>query len=199
MTTEETELRREPTTTEKVKNVCIGLGALTGLLLGFFAFIKGEPVAEKTWTTLRDQVNMQSDAINKLHSRVIFLQAHEEGRTAATLQTKVDALQKELDDVKRVALAVKVAPATTRPACTEGQLLDDVGKCRFAPKTAIDKVRKETKRADTAVKAFAEEQKKRRELELKKRDLMQKMLELSKSKSNPALQSLPAKLEDAKN
>ena len=65
------EKRRPLTFSEKVRNILIGLGAASGLILGLVSNCKGEPVAEKTWVTLRTQVNDISGVVNKLTRREI--------------------------------------------------------------------------------------------------------------------------------
>lgn len=195
---------KKPSRWEAWKNFCIGVGALSALLLGAWANLKGEPVAEKTWTTLRDQVNKQTELLNRLHSRVIFLQAHEEGRTAASLQAKVDSLQKELDALRQSTPPPggvgkpAPAPASQPKACAQGFVEDVHGRCRQVTKGIADRLNKEQRRGDAATVALAIERRKRQEAEQRKLELQRKLLEGVKSKVEPTLKSLPAKLEDAK-
>lgn len=84
---------------EKVKNYLIGIGALTGLILGLLAQFKGEPVAEKTWITLRDQVNRQTELINDLYTQLEVLRAVQEARAAVELEHEIEELRKQYDDL----------------------------------------------------------------------------------------------------
>lgn len=186
---------------ERVRNYFIGIGALTGLILGLVAQFKGEPVAEKTWTTLRTQVNEISVAVNKLSRRVVFLQAHEAGRTAAEVQLRLEAVQKERDallaaQAARKAVSTPQAAPTSAGAeqkCGDGHL-PVAGRCQRVPVAVAKKVK-----ADEAalLKKLEEEKKRSLELEARKQQLMKQLKQPAPPVPPPALRSLPKKLEDA--
>ena len=175
---------------EKVRNYCIGIGALSALILGVIANFKGEPIAEKAWETLRDKVNKQTIAIKRLHNRVVYFQAHEEGKNAAELQLKLDALQRKFDSLK----AKKTATQPEAKTCGPGFVLAD-NKCRKASTAVVRRVVKETKAADKAEKKLLEERRKNLELE---RRLQKNTMQQQQSRDPlPNLVPLPKKLDDA--
>jgi hypothetical protein len=185
------EYGRPLTLTEKIKNVCIAIGALSALILGIVANSRGEPVAEKTWETLRDKLNAQSEVLKRLYSRVVYLQAHEEGRHAADLQLKLDALQKKYDDLK-VDKPKKVTVATpTKPECRTG-FIEAGGRCRKATTAIVKRVEKEASAAKAAKKRLVEE--KRRAAKLEKR--VKHLQRQEQKKGIPELSPLPKKLDD---
>jgi hypothetical protein len=94
--------KRPLTRAEKFKNYCIGLGALSALILGLWANLKGEPTAEKAWETSEKQLNKNREAINKLgdglrklHLMFVHLQGQSEGYNNAKLIAKIEKLEKE--------------------------------------------------------------------------------------------------------
>jgi hypothetical protein len=115
--------RKPLTFTEKVKNVCLGLGAMTGLILGVVANVKGEPEAQEAkdkgdeiWKTLKGKVdkqskalNSQSEAIEKLSRRVIFLQAHEAGFNAGKMYAELQAANSEIAKLRNKGRNRKIA------------------------------------------------------------------------------------------
>lgn len=192
--------KREPMTlAEKVKNILIGLGAVSGLILGLVSNCRGEPVADKTWTTLRTQVNDISGVVNKLTRRVVFLQAHEAGRTAAEVQLRLEALQKEAATF-RAALAARGAPpkpspaptaapkASTEQKCSEGHLPAN-GKCQRVPMAVAKRVKED---AAALRQELDVEKRRRQEFEQK-----EKLRQVRSSKPPASLRMLPKKLEDA--
>lgn len=173
----------------KIRNICIGLGALSGLILGLVANCRGEPIAEKTWITLRDQVNKQSALINKLHVRTVFLQAHEEGRTAANLQLQLEDLKKQLEK-----------PARCPTSCAPGFQPSSTGACVPAAKApAIKKAQVEVER-DRAIKALEAERTRTAELTQRKLELTRKLtvIKAKGGSGEPTLKALPKKLDDVK-
>jgi DNA-binding transcriptional regulator YhcF (GntR family) len=185
----------------KLKNYATAIGlvlpALSGLVLGVIANVKGEPVAEKTWETLSKQVNRQSIALKRLHSRMVYFQAHEEGRHSAEIQIKLDALQKQYDalkakaPVKMVKGTGRVVPATQR-ACRQGYVEAD-GKCRRAARAVVQRVVTEAKAAASARKRLIEAKRRTTKLEHRLRQIRQ---EAKDTKALPALRPLPKKLDD---
>lgn len=193
--------RRPPTRAEKFKNYCIGLGALSALLLGIWANVKGEPIAEKTWATLRIQVNALIESVNKLHVRVVSLQAHEEGRTAAEIQLKLDGLQRRYDALvakqgTQTATSAPVpAPAAPRE-CRKGLVRGSDGRCRYVHRTVAAKVQEDKKRAAAARKALEAEKRRRLEAERRRRELMKRLQQAAKPAPKP-MPKLPVKLDEA--
>ncbi len=156
------------------------LGLICGALLGVYAsFVKGEPKADKTWEVLRDQVNQQSEAINKLHLRMVFLQAHQEGHNAATLQLKLDQLQAKYDAMLKHLKApaptpVRVKPAPPVPTAVPAPTLD-------------------------AMKKAMEDERRRMEAERKKGETIRKMMDQQKKGGgDKILQALPPSPDDKK-
>jgi len=190
------EKRKPLTFSEKARNILIGLGAASGLILGLVSNCKGEPVAEKTWTTLRAQVNEISVAVNKLSRRVVFLQAHEAGRTAATVQLKLEALQKE-NDVLRASLEARKAPpkggAAIAEPCAEGHIRMGT-QCQRVPAAVAKRVK--DNEAEFR-KRLEEEKLKRLELERRKQQLMQQLQHPPAPKPPEDLKKLPLKLDEA--
>lgn len=191
--------KRPLTRAEKFKNYCIGLGALTALILGAWANLKGEPRAEKTWETLRDQVNELTETVNKLSKRVIFLQAHESGRTAAEIQLKLDAAEAALAKLKasqptplKVLDKPQVKPAPEKK-CREGYVLAD-NRCRKVPKAVAKKLEQATIAKAEAHRKLLVEKKKRLEEERRRRKLMQ---QLAAPHPPAQMKKLPLKLDEA--
>lgn len=219
---------------EKFKNYCIGIGAMTGLILGLWANLKGEPKAEeakdkatkaestadKTWKTLRDQVNKLAEAQQKLHVRMVHIQAHDEGYRAAKmllqLQDENDALRKK-QPKKLAQLQKKVTPAARlRPKRTAAypSIFDDpppkaakpkpkpcppgwirAGKrCRKAPKALAKAVNEAKADAEKARKAL-EEAKLKAKLEAERRRLVEQKMQAQQTVDIP--KPLPPKLDDA--
>jgi hypothetical protein len=186
---------------EKFKNYGIGIGAMSALLLGIWANVKGEPTAEKTWETLRDQMNNMAETVNKLSKRVIFLQAHESGRTAAEIQLKLDAADKKIASLE-AKLKTSPAPAS-KPAvavlnksqkkCKEGFVLVD-RRCHRAPKAVARKLAQDAAERIKDRRKLLEEKRKRIDAERRKKALMQQI----QSPPPPApLRMLPRKLDEA--
>ena len=199
--------KRPLTRAEKFKNYCFGIGALSALLLGIWANVKGEPVAEKTWETLRTQLNYVSDTANKLQLRMTYFQARQELQTAMEIQQKLDALQKKYDAVTGKApnpiLPKPVMKLTVKPpsACPKGQVRDSAEKCRHVHRAVASKVLKTEKRAEALGKALVLERQKSKDLERGKSDLMRKYIQQSKAPPPPApkpIKALPDKLDEAR-
>jgi hypothetical protein len=200
---EENGKRRPLTQSEKFKNYCLGIAALTALILGLINILKGEPTAEKTWVILRDQTNSLTETVNKLTKQVIFLQAHESGRTAAKLELKLEEAEKKLSRLQSVkpALVSKSSSGSSRPAklskpqkkCKDGSVLAD-GRCRRVHKAVAKKMAQDEVEKVEARRRLLEEKKKRLEAERRKRTLMKQMTEPAPPKPIP---KLPTKLDEA--
>lgn len=188
------ETKRPLTLTEKLRNVCIAIGALSALILGLVANFKGEPVAEKTWNTLREEFNKQSIVLKRLHSRVVYMQAHEEGRHAADIQLKLEALQKKFDTLKADQKKTTASSAPVRgPVICRRGYVEAGGRCQRAPTAVVRRVESETKAAIVAKKRLLEEKRRAAKLEKKIKTLQQQ----EQKRGIPELSPLPKKLDDA--
>ena len=196
------------TQSEQFKNYCVGIAALSALILGLVNIFAGEPKAEKTYDVLKDQLNHVSEQHNKLQLRMTYFQAREELHTAMEIQKKLDALQQKYDAM--VAQSGGTEPSTTPPAaksapkpkpkCRPNQVLGSDDKCRYVPRAVASKVLSTEKRAEGLAKALAEERKKRLELERRKKELMRKYIHQTKAPPAPApkpIKALPDKLDEA--
>jgi hypothetical protein len=183
----------------KFRNYAIGLGSMTALILGVFNYARGEPEAEKTWTTLRKQVNALTRKVNKLGARVVFLQAHEEGRTAGKLEAKLEAAEKKISLLEgshgpRTPPPAS-APTTTmhiRTECKADYVLAG-GRCRKVPRAVAKKIAQDEVEKVSARRRLEEEKRRRIEAERRKKALMKKM---SMPEQKP-LPELPEKLDEA--
>lgn len=192
---------------ERVRNYLIGVGALTGLILGLLSQFRGEPFAEETWKTLRKQVNKQTSTINRLHIRMVAFQATQEARTAFELERKLDALQVKYDALlaKQGGQKAPQSPVSVKPPdpppkkCLAGHILDSTGRCRAVHKAVAAKVHADKKRADTVQKELEDEKLKLLEAERRKMELMRKLHQQTKAgaEEQKPLQLLPAKLDEA--
>jgi hypothetical protein len=195
--------KRPLTRAEKFKNYCIGLGALTALILGVWANLRGEPEAAKTWKTAQKLIQQNRDKLNKLSRRVVYLQAHEEGRTAASIQVKLDALQKKYDALGGGSGGLKpkivqVSRPVSVRACRAGYVTGSDGRCRPVPRAVAKKVASDKKDADAVKAALVAEKRKRAELERRKKELLRRLYQQKKAPPAPKpLPKVPAKLDDA--
>jgi uncharacterized protein with PIN domain len=180
---------------EGFRNYLIGIGATTGLVLGLLAQFKGEPVAEKTWTTLRDQVNKQSEAINKLNIRMETFQAVQEARTSFVLEHELEELQKKYDELSAEQNGSAQPEALPAAGCHPGHVKGADGKCRAVHTSVVTKMRQNEKQAVSARKELEEERRKRMAAESKKQDLVLELL--GRGDGQRPLQALPKSLEDA--
>lgn len=201
-TTDET--KRPLLRSERVRNYLIGLGAASGLILGILSQFKGEPVAEKTWETLRKALNQQATMVNKLQRRMVYFQAWQEARTAFEVQQKLDNLQKKYDALKgskpRAAVLtpapapVAVASKPSPPTCKDGWVHGDDDKCHRVRRSVAARTKTVAKQYAETRRKLVKEQQRRRKAEHRKRELMRKLT----AQSTDDLPALPAKLEDAK-
>lgn len=184
------------TTSEKVRNYLIGIGAMTGLILGMLAQFKGEPVAVKTWDTLRAQVNRQSEAINDLRTEMAVLRAIQDARTTFILESTQLALQNKYDALLAAENVAERVPASAMPACPAGRVHGSDGKCRRVPAPVAAHMAQVKKRAVSDRKELKKERRRRQEVEGSKKDLMRKMLDRDRMEQKP-LEALPASLDEA--
>ena len=184
-------------TSEKVRNYLIGIGALTGLILGLLAQFKGEPVAEKAWSTLREQVNRQSEAINDIHTEMAVLRAIQDARTTFILESELEALQNKYDALlEEEGAAEEVEEGPPQPSCPAGRVRGSDGKCRFVPAPVAAKMKPVKKQVASNRKELEEERRRRQEAEGSKKDLMRKMLDRDRMEQKP-LEALPRSLDEA--
>lgn len=94
---------------EKFKNYCLGIAALTALILGMINIFKGEPTAEQAqsqvaanWKSTVDRVNKLREAVNKMadvqqkYGRwIVACQAKQEGWNAGKLYTQLEEAHKQ--------------------------------------------------------------------------------------------------------
>lgn len=189
------QLAKGLTKSEKIRNYLIGIGALTGLVLGLVAQFKGEPVAEKTWTTLSNAVNDQAKTINKIRARLVYFQAWQEAKTAMDIQQKLEDLQAKYDKLlsKQAAASMPSGVKAAARACPSGQVLGDDGACHKVKKTVAARMFRDEQR-------LAAERAKRIQLERSKMTLLKRLLiTTTKKEAMPQqLKALPAKLEDVR-
>jgi hypothetical protein len=97
------EKAKELTKSERFVNYAKGcaliLPILGALSMGVFNLFKGEPVAQKTWETVRDKLNEQSVVIDKLTKKVLYWQGHEAGRSAGAIYEKLQLAEKKNDEL----------------------------------------------------------------------------------------------------
>lgn len=205
------EKRRPLTRSEKVRNYLIGLGAASALILGLIAQFKGEPVAEKTWTTLRKRMNELSENMHKLHLRMVHLQGVGEGYNAGKLAERLNQLQRKYDALKassstasagsvasKKPTAVAVAPPKSPLKCKDGHI-EIEGRCKRVARAVAKRVNADAKAAAAAQARLVAEQKRRMALERKKAAMIRKMqAQKVQAQSVKKLIPLPAKLDDAK-
>lgn len=100
--------KRPLTRSEKFKNYCVGIAALTALILGLVNTFKGEPKAEQAqvqlvqnWKSTAEKVNKLRDSVNKVaevqqkYGRwIVACQAKQEGWNAGKLYTQLEEAQK---------------------------------------------------------------------------------------------------------
>ena len=151
------EKRLPPTGAERFKNYCIGLGALTALILGTInmAWDRSKAVEKKSdngYEKLAKTVNELATFSSKVQLKLAILQAKEEERTAMKVFQKLEAseaanekLREQLDAIVKGTKVAAVKPKLTKPvkvtkACDVNQVLDAVGKCRHVPKAVATKV-----------------------------------------------------------
>lgn len=98
-----------------MKGLALILPILGALAIGIINLVRGEPVAEKTWETVRDKLNEQSKVIDKLTKRVMYWQGHESGRSAGALYEKLQQSEKKVDDLMAKLATKKVQKVKTKP------------------------------------------------------------------------------------
>jgi gluconate kinase len=169
-----------------------GIAACLAAVPSIITAARGEPVAEQTWTTLKAQVDKQSEVINKMHRRLIYFQAKEESRTAMQLQAQLEALQKKYDELKSQKSSVPKAPEKHAVAkCKQGQVLGSDSRCHWVRKAVAAKVKESKSEALALRRKLAVERRYRKMLEKRKRDLARKFKAATKAQT--ILHALPAR------
>jgi len=186
---------------EKIRNYLIGIGAMTGLILGLVSQFKGEPYAEKTWKVLQARTNEHSEKLNRLHIRMVSFQAVQEVRSIMELDTKLTDLQKKHDELLGKLKSQKKVPAPALKMrlvsinrCRRGQIKGADGHCRDVHKAVEAKVKAVEKQEASAREALKSEKKKRMKAEKGKKYLMKRLLQQAEAKP---IKALPATLEEA--
>lgn len=112
------EEKKELSRSEKFLNYTKGLAVILPVVgafgLGIFNLAKGEPVAEKTWETVRDKLNEQSIVIDKLTKKVLYWQGHESGRSAGALYEKLQQAEKKNEELTAQLTTRKISRSNRR-------------------------------------------------------------------------------------
>lgn len=186
--------KKPPNFSEKFRNICLGIAAMSALILGLVNAFKGEPTAEKAWETSQEAINKNRTAINKLgdglrklHLMFVHMQGQQEGYNNAKLLRKIEELEKE-----RLAAETDAQPESRQ--CPPGWVKIE-GRCS-KNRAAMAKAAKaaEARAADAQKEAKAE----RRMREAAERAHMQaQQVPLPQPKPMSKLKPLPKKLDDA--
>lgn len=200
------ETKRPLSRSEKFKNYCLGIAALTALILGLINVFKGEPKAEETWEVLRTNQNKQAKELNRIRMRLHYFQAYQEAQTALKLQEKLDNLQEQYDKLLASVKAGKPVVAETKPTAAvpapkptdcKGDLVRGTdGRCHRVRKPVAKAVKTAVAQAEETKRKLAKEMKRRLAAERKKGELLRKIQAQMKDKTAD-LPALPKKLEDA--
>ena len=130
----EAEDKKKPLSfSEKFRNICLGIAAMSALILGLVNAFKGEPTAEKAWETSQEAINKNRTAINKLgdglrklHLMFVHMQGQQEGYNNAKLLRKIEEL--ELKTIPEITNAIKAGGACMSCHHTPGGLQDILNK-----------------------------------------------------------------------
>jgi len=146
-----------------------GIAACLAAIPGVITSLRGEPLAQDTWTTLKVKVDEQSKVINKLEKRMVYFQAFQEAQNSLALQQRLAELQKLYDEAVEKGVAKK--PSTEE--CTGNKVLGDDGKCHVVKETVAVKIRKAEAVKEIFEKKLDDEKNKRIKLEQKKQIIEQ--------------------------
>ena len=204
------EKKLPPTRAEKFKNYCIGLGALTALILGTInmAWDRSKAVEKKSdsgYEKLAKTVNELASFSSKVQLKLAILQAKEEERTAMRVFQKLEAseaankkLREQLDAIAKGTVAKKVA--RTKPAvkvakvsgCKRGQIEDAAGKCRWVPRSVAAKVFVDHMKSQASKIQLDLERERRKRAEREKRLMSKKVQAAQKT----YIKKVPLKMDD---
>lgn len=192
------ETRRPLSLSERFKNYCLGIAALTALILGLFNVFKGEPTAQRAWETSekainqnRNTLNKLNDGFSKLHLMFVHMQGQQEGYNNAKLIQKIEQLEQENEQLKGDKSVAVAKPAHTKKNCPPGWVRIN-GRCS-KNRVAIAKAVDDAKRSATEAKRNLKlEHKMRRKAEMAKAKMQQVQLPrpMSPAKLKPVPQSL---------
>lgn len=193
---------------EKFKNYCVGFGALTALILGAWANLKGEPTARKAWDVSEKQLNKNrraindlSDGLRKLHLMFVHTQGQQEGYNNAKLLQQIEQLKKANEELRKgkTTAAVSsnnptVAAKPPKKDCHPGWVRVK-GKCtknRTAIAKAAVKAQEDVARVE---KKLEKERKLRKAAERAKMQMQQ--IRIPEPKPPAKLAPVPKALDDA--
>ena len=175
------EEQTKKTSTRRFTLTAAGLAACLAVIPSVINAIRGEPVAEQTWKTLKEQVDKQSEVINRIHVRMAYFQAKEESRTAMQIQKQLEDLQEKYNN----EVAAKKAEQ-----CKEGHAPGTDGKCHWVKKAVAAKVKEVKSETKHLKEKLIEEQKRRKDLEMKRYNMGEQM-------PQKILKALPARPMDS--
>lgn len=216
---EENGKKRPLSRSEKFRNYCIGIAALTGLILGVVNIVMGEPTAKKAWETSEKAINKNRRAINKLgdgmrklHLMFVHMQGQTEGYNNAKLLHKIEKLE-EINErlrqgkpvVKREATSGATSAPASKPEAVVEVLRGDKpchpgwvrikGKCT-KNRAAIAKAAVEAQKSAAAVKVkLVKERRLRKAAERAKAQMQQ--IRIPEPKPPPKLAPMPKNLDEA--
>jgi hypothetical protein len=201
------EKRLPPTRAEKFKNYCLGLGALTALILGTInmAWDRSKAVEKKSdsgYEKLAKTVNELASFSSKVQLKLAVLQAKEEERTAMRVFQKLEAseaanqkLREQLDAIVKGTKVVKPKPAKpvkVTKACAVNQVLDAAGRCRYVPKAVAARVFVDNMKSQASKIQLDLERERRKKVEREKQSMSKKIQAAQKS----YIKKVPLKMDD---
>jgi len=204
--------RKSLSLSEKARNYAIGIGALTGLILGAWANLKGEPVAEQSYKITKEQVNAQTEHLQVLKERMAEVEGFVKGHEFGKLQVKIDTLQSENERLHRELMERVSEPIVTKPIvakprvlpklkeneCKEG-LVWNGKRCIRVHKTVVKKMKEDQVKTDEIRKELKEEKRKRLREENRRKKMEQRVQSnMSMQRSLPVLKKLPDDIADTK-
>jgi hypothetical protein len=206
------ERRLPPTRAERFKNYCIGLGALTALILGTVNMLWDrskavEKKADNGYEKLAKKVNELASFSSKVQLKLAILQAKEEERTAMKVFHKLEAseaanekLQEQLEAIakgtkvaavkKPTKPRVKVAKVPVR--CNAGHVQDATGRCRRVPQSVATRVFVDDMKKQASKIQLDLERERRKKAEREKRAMGKTV----QAVQNTYIKKVPLKLDD---
>ena len=175
-----------------------GVAACLAAMPGVITALKGEPLAEETWRTLKKKVDEQSKFINLMKVKLVYFQAQHDMESSLSLKKKLNELQKKLDELRgdskvETKKESSASKFTEKPKCNERQTLGVDGKCHWVRKAVAAKIKQEEKEKEGFRKQLEIERRKRIELEMKKLQLSQSIQNAQKFKKTTPMKLLPDK------
>lgn len=213
---------------EKVRNYLIGIGAISGLILGIFANAKGEPGAEAGYKTLQEMVDKQTLHIRSLDRRIYgqekLIEGFMEGMGREPKE-RLPTIEEILKEEARPGHASGTtppeegskAPAKKAPTKTtswaSGHRFKQIrtpqkkcdeghvevdGECVRVSKLVARSVKEDKEKIEETMARLEEERKKRVESEAQTRKLEKRAVQQEQQIALPPLKKLPDDLEAAK-